>query len=153
MLVVIAAIGVWGYRHYLAIQQLRGREVTLAVPAQVYGAEPINPYPHEPGAYWERAEPAARSISGERDLASPGQRAGLVITRKQLIIASMIADALDLLMIGQIPVVGWFIQVPVLAMHVAYAGNVGWAMLLELVPVAGTLPMFTIAAMSYTEKK
>ena len=72
-----------------------------------------------------------------------------VVSRKTLLIASLIADLLDLLLVGQVPGLSYFIDGPLIAMHVAFAGPAGLATLLELVPVIGTLPLFTIAAMRY----
>jgi hypothetical protein len=75
------------------------------------------------------------------------------VTKKHLLIASLIADALDFAVIGQMPGLSWFIDIPLIAMHVAYAGPAGFSTLLELVPVVGTLPLFTIAALSHGEKE
>jgi bacteriorhodopsin len=62
---------------------------------------------------------------------------------------SLVADALGILVIGQIPVLSWVIDIPVIIMHLAYAGPVGLGTLLELVPVVGILPVFTLAAAGY----
>ncbi len=74
------------------------------------------------------------------------------MTKQQLIVASIIADVLDLIVVGQIPGLSWFIDVPLIVMHVAYAGAGGLWTVLELVPIAGTLPMFTIAAFAHESK-
>lgn len=74
------------------------------------------------------------------------------MTRKQVIIASIVADILDIFVIGQIPGVSWFIDIPVIVMHVAYAGPSGYSTLLELIPGIGTLPIFTIAGFMHEEK-
>lgn len=74
------------------------------------------------------------------------------MTRNQLITASIVADVLDIFVIGQIPGVSWFIDIPVIVMHVAFAGPGGLSTLLELIPGVGTIPIFTIAAFSHGEK-
>lgn len=74
------------------------------------------------------------------------------MTRKDLITASIIADVLDIFVIGQIPGLSWFVDIPVIIMHVSFAGSAGFSTLLELVPGVGTLPVFTIAAFSHSEK-
>jgi hypothetical protein len=71
------------------------------------------------------------------------------VSRKNLIIASLVADALDIALVGQIPGLSYFIDLPVIAMHVIYAGPGGLATLLELVPVVGTLPIFTLASLRH----
>jgi hypothetical protein len=75
------------------------------------------------------------------------------LTKQQLIVFSVVADVLDVLVIGQVPGLSWFIDIPVILMHLAYAGSRGWTTLIELVPVVGTLPLFTIAAMSHPAKE
>ena len=47
-----------------------------------------------------------------------------VVSRKTLLIASLIADLLDLLLVGQVPGLSYFIDGPLIAMHVAFAGPV-----------------------------
>ena len=71
--------------------------------------------------------------------------------RKTLIIFSIIADVLDLLVIGQIPVLSWVIDIPLIIMHVSFAGMAGFWTVVELVPVAGLLPLFTVAAFAHRE--
>lgn len=66
--------------------------------------------------------------------------------RTTLIIWSLIADILDFIAIGQAPVLSWIIDVPVIIMHVSFGGLKGLATMLELVPVVGTIPLFTISA-------
>jgi hypothetical protein len=149
VLALIAAITLWAYRQYLTVQQLRAGSAPL-----IGATETLTPALKQQDAYQQtREEP----IDGPpRSTSQPHQsagRAGFVVTRKTLIIASLVADALDLLLVGLLPGVGWLIQGPVIAMHVAYAGPVGWAMLLELVPMMGAIPMFTVAALAYPEKK
>ena|GEM_PF-5800494 len=74
------------------------------------------------------------------------------MTKKQLLIASGIADSLDLIAVGQIPGLSWFVDIPVLLIHVAFAGPKGWITVLELVPLVGTIPIFTLAALQYEDK-
>jgi hypothetical protein len=74
------------------------------------------------------------------------------MTKKMLVAVSADADALDVVVIGQLPGLSWFIDAPVLAMHFMYAGPKALPTLLELVPVVGTIPLFTIAALSYPDK-
>jgi hypothetical protein len=74
------------------------------------------------------------------------------MTRKTLLIASLIADLLDLLVIGQIPGLSYLIDGPLIAMHVAFAGPAGLATAFELVPIVGTIPIFTLAAL-FARKK
>ncbi len=69
--------------------------------------------------------------------------------KSTLVILSLIGDVLDVLVIGQIPGLSWFIDIPIILCHVAYAGPSGFATLIELVPVVGTLPLFTVAALSH----
>jgi hypothetical protein len=71
------------------------------------------------------------------------------VTRQNLIVASLIADALDIAVVGQWPGLSWLIDLPLIALHVWYAGPAGLPTLLELVPVVGTLPLFTVAAFSH----
>lgn len=75
------------------------------------------------------------------------------MTKQQLIGASIIADVLDVFVIGQVPGLSWFIDIPIIIMHVSYAGPKGFMTLLELVPVVGTLPLFTFAAFSHEPKE
>lgn len=71
------------------------------------------------------------------------------MTKQQLIIASIIADVLDVFVVGQIPGLSWFIDIPVICLHIAFAGPKGFFTILELIPVVGTLPLFTVAAFSH----
>ena len=74
------------------------------------------------------------------------------MTRQELIMASLVADILDILVIGQIPGLSWFIDIPIICMHVSFAGAAGLGTLIELVPVVGTLPLFTIAACCHSKE-
>ena len=74
------------------------------------------------------------------------------MTKPQLIGASIVADLLDLFVVGQVPGVSWFIDIPVILMHVAFAGGAGWATVVELIPFVGTFPVFTIAGMIHGPK-
>jgi hypothetical protein len=64
----------------------------------------------------------------------------------------LIADLLDLVVVGQIPGLSYFIDGPLIAMHVAFAGPAGLATALELVPVVGTILIVTLAALLATKK-
>jgi hypothetical protein len=75
-----------------------------------------------------------------------------MVSKQVLVAASLIADALDMAVVGMIPGISWFIDLPVIAMHVAFAGPKGFMTIIELVPVVGLIPVFTIAAMSYGTK-
>ncbi|MBV1695075.1 MAG: hypothetical protein KGP27_11490 [Hyphomicrobiales bacterium] len=66
--------------------------------------------------------------------------------RTTLIIWSVIADILEFIAIGQAPVLSWIIDIPVIIMHVSFGGLKGLATMFELVPVVGTIPLFTISA-------
>lgn len=66
--------------------------------------------------------------------------------RSTLIIFSLIADVLDFFVIGQAPVVSWIIDIPVIIMHLAFGGLKGLATMFELVPIVGTIPLFTATA-------
>ena len=74
------------------------------------------------------------------------------MTKGNLVKISMVADFLDFVVVGQIPVLSWVIDLPVIIMHVAYAGPAGLTTLIELVPFVGILPMFTLAAAYYEDK-
>jgi hypothetical protein len=65
---------------------------------------------------------------------------------------SLIADVLDFFVAGQIPILSWVIDIPVLIMHVAFAGAKGFFTLLEMIPVVGTVPLFTASALLQTPK-
>jgi hypothetical protein len=71
------------------------------------------------------------------------------MTKSQLIKWSGIRDFLDIIVIGQIPGINWLLDLPVLIMHLNYAGPVALFTLLEAIPGLGFLPIWTIAAMSY----
>lgn len=75
---------------------------------------------------------------------------GAVVNRTTLIICSLIADALDFFVAGQIPILSWIIDIPVIIMHVVFAGAKGFLMIFELIPIVGTIPLFT--AMSFLQK-
>lgn len=68
------------------------------------------------------------------------------MSRTQLIVASLIADFLDLAVVGQIPFLSWIIDIPLIAMHVSFGGLHALYTILELAPGVGTLPIFTLAA-------
>lgn len=66
--------------------------------------------------------------------------------RSTLIFWSVVADILDFIAIGQAPVLSWIIDIPVIIMHVWFGGLKGLATMFELVPIVGTIPLFTISA-------
>lgn len=71
------------------------------------------------------------------------------MTKQTLVILSVIADLLDLFVVGQIPGLSWIVDIPLILMHVSFAGSKGWLTMLEIIPLAGTFPVFTIAGMLY----
>jgi hypothetical protein len=71
--------------------------------------------------------------------------------KSTLVTLSLIGDLLDIAVIGQIPGLSWFIDIPIIICHVAYAGPGGFMTMLELIPVVGTLPLFTIAALAHKD--
>jgi hypothetical protein len=71
------------------------------------------------------------------------------MTKSQLITVSGVRDFLDFILIGQIPGLNWLLDLPVLIMHLKYAGPVALFTLLEAFPIVGFFPIWTIAAMSY----
>lgn len=73
------------------------------------------------------------------------------MTRRQLIAWSAARDALDWLVIGQVPPFNWLLDIPILCMHLKFAGPPALIGLIELVPVVGMFPFFTTAALSYPE--
>jgi hypothetical protein len=74
------------------------------------------------------------------------------VDRKTLIGWSIAADVLDVIAVGQIPGLSWFIDIPILLLHVAFAGPKGFFTLLEMIPVVGTIPLFTISAFVQEKK-
>jgi hypothetical protein len=72
---------------------------------------------------------------------------GGVMKKSTLVTISLIGDLLDIAVVGQIPGLSWFIDIPIIICHVAYAGPSGFSTMLELIPVVGTLPLFTVAAL------
>lgn len=75
------------------------------------------------------------------------------MTKKELVIWSILRDLLDLVGIGQIPPFNWMLSAPVQLMHFSYAGAKATTCLLEMIPLVGVLPIFTIAALSYPSKE
>jgi hypothetical protein len=71
------------------------------------------------------------------------------MSRKTLLVFSIFADVLDFLVVGQIPILSWVIDIPLIVLHVQYAGLRGLWTLLELVPFVGLLPVFTIATFAH----
>lgn len=77
------------------------------------------------------------------------------ISRKTLITASIIADAVDVLFLVGISPGPWsaITEGPVTMMHFMYAGPRAVAVLAEIIPFAGFLPIYTIAALLYPKPK
>lgn len=75
------------------------------------------------------------------------------MSKKTLLAVSVFSDVLDLAIVGQIPGLNLLIDLPVVAMHVYYAGPKGLWTLLELLPGVGFVPVFTMAAMSYPDEE
>ena len=71
------------------------------------------------------------------------------MTKSQLIAWSVARDVLDLTPIGHIPLIDQLLDMPIIAMHFKYAGPRAFAVLPELVPFVGVLPVFTIMALMY----
>jgi hypothetical protein len=69
------------------------------------------------------------------------------VNRTALVIFSLIADVLDFFIAGQIPLLSWIIDIPVLIMHVVFAGAKGLLLMFEMIPVVGTIPLFTAMAL------
>jgi hypothetical protein len=71
------------------------------------------------------------------------------MTKSQLIAWSAVRDALDLTPVGHIPLLDQLLDMPIIVMHFKYAGPKAFAVLPELVPFVGVLPVFTIMALMY----
>jgi hypothetical protein len=73
------------------------------------------------------------------------------ISKKTLLTVSIIADAVDVLLLAGISPGPWSIitEGPVTVMHFMYAGPRAIAVLTEFIPIAGFLPIYTIAALLY----
>lgn len=74
------------------------------------------------------------------------------MTKKTLIAVSAARDALDFVMIGQLPGLNWLLNIPVIYLHYRYAGPLALLTLFENVPGIETLPGFTVAAISYPNR-
>lgn len=71
------------------------------------------------------------------------------MTKSQLIAWSAARDVLDLTPVGHIPLLDQLLDIPIIAMHFRYAGPRAFAVIPELVPLVGVLPVFTIMALMY----
>lgn len=71
------------------------------------------------------------------------------MSRTRLVAISLVADALDTIVLGQLPGLSWFIDIPTILVHLVFAGPIALLTLGELAPVVGTLPLFTAAALLY----
>ena len=68
---------------------------------------------------------------------------------RSLLVLSVIADILDLLVIGNIPGLSWFIDIPLILLHFAAGGPAALVALLEAIPLVGLVPIFTWLAWRY----
>lgn len=73
------------------------------------------------------------------------------MTKAQLIAISAIRDLLDVLIIGQLPVLNWCLNAPVIFFHYRFAGPRALFTLLENLPGVETLPCFTAMALAYPD--
>ncbi len=73
------------------------------------------------------------------------------ISKKTLVAVSIVADAVDVLLLVGISPGPWSLitEAPVTAMHFMYAGPKAALVLTEFIPFAGFLPIYTIAALLY----
>ncbi len=74
------------------------------------------------------------------------------MSKTTLVIISALRDVLDLLIVGQIPVLNIIVNVPVMIAHYWYAGPVSLLSLIENVTGVETLPCFTALALAYPSK-
>ena len=70
------------------------------------------------------------------------------MTKSTLIKLSLIGDAL-----GLVPVLGTIISIPLLIVHYSYAGPRALWCLIEMLPMVGFLPIFSIAAAMYPDNE
>ena len=77
------------------------------------------------------------------------------ISRKTLLIASVVADVVDLLTVSFGGGTQWFpfIEIPVVILHFMYAGPKAALAMFDLIPGLGLLPLYTIAALLYIDPK
>jgi hypothetical protein len=77
------------------------------------------------------------------------------ISRKTLVIASVIADAVELLTVAFWGGTQWFpfLETPVIVLHFMYAGPKAALAMFDLIPGLGLLPLYTIAALLYKDPK
>lgn len=68
---------------------------------------------------------------------------------KALLATSVFADFLDFGVIGQIPGVGHFLDIPVFIMHFLAGGPKAAMVLLEVLPGVGFMPIYTYFAWKY----
>ena len=75
------------------------------------------------------------------------------ISRKALLVVSVIADALDFLGFGAFPFF-WtlVIDIPVTIIHFCYAGPRALVVLAEYIPFVGFVPIYTLAALFYDKQ-
>jgi hypothetical protein len=77
------------------------------------------------------------------------------VSRKTLLIASVIADAVELLTVSFWGGTQWFpfLETPVIVLHFMYAGPKAALAMFDLIPGLGLLPLYTIAALLYKDPK
>jgi hypothetical protein len=77
------------------------------------------------------------------------------VSRKTLLIASVIADAVELLTVWFWGGTQWFpfLETPVIVLHFMYAGPKAALAMFDLIPGLGLLPLYTIAALLYKDPK
>lgn len=68
--------------------------------------------------------------------------------RTWMIVASVIADLIDLTGIGQLAIP---IDIAVITLHLIYAGPRALIGIVDMIPVVGFLPIYTGLALSYDE--
>ncbi len=75
------------------------------------------------------------------------------ISKKTLLITSVVADVVDVLFLVGISPGPWSIitEAPVTVIHFMYAGPRATIVLGEFIPFAGFLPIYTIAALLYPD--
>lgn len=71
------------------------------------------------------------------------------MNKTTLLFVSIFTDTLDIFVVGQIPGLGQIIDLPAALMHFVFAGPAALVTLLDMVPVVGIIPIFTLMALSY----
>ena len=68
---------------------------------------------------------------------------------RMLLTLSIIADILDIFVVGQIPGLSHIIDVPIILLHFLAGGPRAFLTILEALPLAGFLPIFSWFAWRY----